>query len=32
MKTFVDNAGRTWTVQINVEAIKRVRELLSVNL
>lgn len=32
MKTFVDNAGRTWTVQVNVEAIKRVRELLSVNL
>ena len=32
MKTFVDNAGRTWTVAINVDAIKRVRDLSSVNL
>ncbi|MEW6198050.1 MAG: hypothetical protein AB1601_05220 [Planctomycetota bacterium] len=32
MKTFTDNAGRTWTVAINVDAIKRVRDLLSVDL
>ena len=32
MKTFTDNAGRTWTVAINVESIKRVKTLLSVNL
>jgi hypothetical protein len=32
MKTFTDNAGRTWTVAINVDAIKRVKGLLDVNL
>jgi hypothetical protein len=32
MKTFTDNAGRTWTVAINVDAIKRVRGLLDVDL
>ena len=32
MKTFTDNAGRTWTVTVNVDAIKRVRGLLDVNL
>ena len=32
MKTFCDNAGRTWTVQVNVDAIKRVRDLAKVNL
>ncbi len=32
MRTFTDNAGRTWTVAINVDAIKRVRDLLSVDL
>lgn len=32
MKTFTDNAGRTWTVTINVDAIKRVKGLLDVNL
>jgi len=32
MKTFTDNAGRTWTVAINVDAIKRVRDLLDVDL
>lgn len=32
MKTFNDNAGRSWTIQINVDAIKRVRDLVSVNL
>jgi hypothetical protein len=32
MKTFTDNVGRTWTVTVNVEAVKRVRGLLSVDL
>ncbi len=32
MKTFKDNAGRTWTVGIDVAAIKRVRSLLDVDL
>lgn len=32
MKLFVDNAGRTWTVAVNVDAIKRVRGLAGVNL
>jgi len=32
MKTFQDNAGRQWTVTINVDAVRRVRSLISVNL
>ena len=32
MKTFNDNAGRAWTVTVNVDAIKRVKSLLAVNL
>ena len=32
VKTFTDNAGRTWTVTVNVDAIKRVRDLAQVNL
>lgn len=32
MKTFNDNAGRTWTIAVNVDAIKRVRSLLEVDL
>lgn len=32
MKLFTDNAGRAWTVVINVDAIKRVKSLLGVNL
>ena len=32
MTTFNDNTGRTWTVTINVDAIKRVKSLLTVNL
>ncbi len=32
MKTFKDNAGRTWTVTVDVSAVKRVRSLLDVNL
>jgi hypothetical protein len=32
MKTFTDNVGRSWTITVNVDAIKRVRSLLDVNL
>ena len=32
MKTFTDSAGRTWTLTITVDAIKRVQSLLGVNL
>lgn len=32
MKTFTDNAGRTFTVAVNVDTIKRVRSLTQVNL
>jgi hypothetical protein len=32
MKTFSDNTGRTWSLTINVDAIKRVRGLLDVDL
>jgi len=32
MRTFKDNAGRIWTVAVNVDAIKRVRSLLDVDL
>jgi hypothetical protein len=32
MRTFRDNAGRTWTIAINVAAIKRVRALVNVDL
>jgi hypothetical protein len=32
MHTFKDNADRTWTLTINVAAIKRVRGLVSVDL
>ena len=32
MQTFTDNAARTWTVCVNVDAIKRVRALLDINL
>jgi hypothetical protein len=32
MKVFKDNAGRSWSVCINVDAIRRVRSLLNVNL
>ena len=32
MKTFTDNAGRTWTVAVNVGAVKRVKDLTGVNL
>ena len=32
MHTFNDMLGRTWTVSINVDAIRRVRSLLDINL
>ena len=32
MRPFVDSANRTWTVTINVDAIKRVRSLLNIDL
>ncbi len=32
MKTFKDNEGRTWTVAVNVAAVKRVRALCGVDL
>lgn len=32
MQTFNDNTGRTWSLTINVDAIKRVRGLLDVDL
>lgn len=32
MKTFTDNLGRSWTITIDVSAIKRVRSLLDVNI
>lgn len=32
MKTFTDNAKRSWNVEINVAAIKRVRDLANVDL
>ena len=32
MKSFKDNAGRTWTVCVNIDAVKRVRALLHVDL
>jgi len=32
MKTFTDSAGRTWTVALTIDAAKRVKGLLDVNL
>ncbi len=32
MKTFTDNAGRSWTVEINVAALKRVRSMAGIDL
>ena len=32
MRTFQDNAGRGWTVEVNVAAVKRVRDLLKEDL
>jgi len=32
MKTFTDNAGRTWTIAVNTATIKRCRDLLDIDL
>jgi len=32
MHTFTDNAGRVWTIAVNVATIKRVQGLLKINL
>ena len=32
MRTFTDSAGRTWTVSLTIDAAKRVKGLLDVNL
>lgn len=32
MRTFVDAAGRTWTIAVTVDAVKRVRDLLKEDL
>jgi hypothetical protein len=32
VKTFNDNAGRTWTIAVNVDSIKRVKALIGVDL
>lgn len=32
MKTFIDNSGQSWAVDINVDCIKRVQAALDVNL
>jgi len=32
VKTFKDNAGRDWTVAVNVASIKRLRDVLDVDL
>ncbi len=32
MKTFTDTADRTWTINLTIDAVKRVRSLLDVDL
>jgi hypothetical protein len=32
MKTFTDNAGRSWSITINVDAVRRTRTLVGVDL
>lgn len=32
MRTFKDNAGRTWTISLTVAAVKRVRDLAKIDL
>jgi len=32
MKSFTDNAGRSWSIEVNVAALKRVRGLVNVDL
>ncbi|AQT67949.1 hypothetical protein STSP2_01101 [Anaerohalosphaera lusitana] len=32
MKTFTDSSDRTWSINLNIDSAKRVRDLLGVNL
>ena len=32
MKVFTDNAGKTWSVCMTIDSVKRVRDLMGVNL
>ena len=32
MHTFSDTQGRPWTITLNVDAIRRVRSVLTINL
>jgi hypothetical protein len=32
MKPFTDSAGRTWTIAMTIDSVKRVRDLLDINL
>ena len=32
MKAFTDNAGKTWSVCMTIDSVKRVRDLMGVNL
>jgi hypothetical protein len=32
MKTFTDNTGKSWSITINVAAVKRLKDLLNINL
>lgn len=32
MHTFTDTQGRPWTITLNVDAIRRVRSVLNINL
>ena len=32
MKTFTDNASRIWTISLTIDSVKRVRDLLNINL
>jgi hypothetical protein len=32
MKTFTDSASRTWTISMTIDSVKRVRDLLQINL
>ena len=32
MKAFTDSAGKTWSISMTIDSVKRVRDLLNVNL
>ena len=32
MKVFTDSAGRTWSFSITIDSIRRVKELLGINI